>query len=79
LIILASQKSANFKEVVINFESVLPFFSNKAHTSSTIGEISVNEEDTLLTIGKMTFDGKQLQDQHPHLLTNPKSLFEHQI
>jgi hypothetical protein len=36
------------KEVVINFESVLPFFSNKAHTSSTIGEISVNEEDTLL-------------------------------
>ena len=55
------------KEVVINFESVLPFFSNKAHTSSTIGEISVNEEDTLLTIGKMTFDGvTNMQDFTGH-------------
>ncbi|VVM22473.1 hypothetical protein BSPWISOXPB_6961 [uncultured Gammaproteobacteria bacterium] len=39
------------KEVAINFESVLPFFSNKMHTSGAIGEISVNEGDTLLTIG----------------------------
>jgi hypothetical protein len=27
------------------------------HTSGAIGEISVNEGDTLLTIGKITFNG----------------------
>ena len=55
------------KEVVINFESVLPFFSNKVHTSGTISEININKADTVYTIGRMTFDDvTNIQDLTGH-------------
>ncbi len=67
------------KEVAINFESVLPFFSNKMHTSGAIGEISVNEGDTLLTIGKITFNGVgNMQDLTGYGNFNiPNIIFKH--
>ena len=44
------------KEVTFDFASVVPFFSNKIHSSGSISEIRIKADKVSLTISEMIFD-----------------------
>jgi len=54
--LISNIKQVLEKEVVLEFNIVLPLFSNKIKTTGFISEIRINNKGDLLVIDKMTFD-----------------------
>lgn len=62
-VLISNIKQVLEKEVILDFNSVLPFFSNKIKTTGVISEIRINDKSNLLVFDKMTFDSvSNLQD-----------------